>query len=122
MLLFWSLFLIICIQLNCLSITKGSRIVSFLKRVRSVRWRADQPSRVVYLRSNVKCHSTKDDRDLSLIEGPTDLQTVDEMDASSQGSLLKDICAVSFVGVSQMLATIRKLSNQELTNASYIYR
>lgn len=108
MLLFWSQFLILCLELTCLSASKGSRIISFLKRVRSSRWRADQPTGVIFLRSNVKCHSTNDDRDLSLTEGPINLRIVDEKDTSSKGSLLKDICAVSFIDVSQMLVARRK--------------
>jgi hypothetical protein len=111
MLLIWSLFLIICLQLNCLSISKGSRIISFLKRVRSSRWKADQPPGSIFLRSNVKCHATNDDRDLSLTEGPTNVRIVDENDAGSKGSLLKDICAVSFMVMVARRETIESVAN-----------
>ena len=59
----------------------------------------------------MKCHATNDDRDLSLTEGPTNVRIVDENDASSKGSLLKDICAVSFSVMVASNKTIESVAN-----------
>lgn len=95
MLLFWSQFLLISIQLTYLATSKRCSIISFNRKVRPLRWRAGQVAGIIFPRSDVKCCSTNDNIDISLTEGAINLHVVDEKDIS-RGSLLKDIYAVSY--------------------------